>query len=70
MPQFVTHIVLSRRAPRLPRVRGASVDDAACDTHAYRRRLASLRTPAPDTLRARVRRELRAAAAATTVRTE
>ena len=65
MPHFVTHIVLSRRAPVRPRTRDASVDVAALDAHAYRRRLARLRTPAPDALRARVRRELRARATAT-----
>jgi hypothetical protein len=70
MARFVTHIVPSYRAAATQRVRGASAGDDASDTDVYRRRLAGLRTPAPDTLRARVRRELRAAAAATTVRSE
>ena len=69
MPLFVTHILRSRRAPIRTRVLGVSNDVAARDAPAYRGRLARLRTPAPDTLRARVRRELHAAAA-TTVRPE
>ena len=70
MPQFVTPIVSSRRAPRGPQSRGTPTGDAARDAHGIRRRLAALRTPAPDTFRARVQRELRAAAAATTLRSE
>jgi hypothetical protein len=70
MPQIVTRIVLSRRATVSPQARGASAGVAAHDARRFRRRLASLRTPAPDTLRARVMRELRAAAAASTVRSE
>ena len=70
MPHFVTHIVRSRRASASSRMRGASVDDAAREARAYRARLAALRTPAPDSLRARVRRELRNASAATTARPE
>ena len=70
MPHFVTHIVRTRRAPAWSRMRGSSLDDAACEARAYRRRLASLRTPAPDSLRDRVRRELRAAAAPASTRSE
>ena len=70
MARFVTHIVPSYGAAETQRVRGAPPGYAACDADVYRRRLAGLRTPAPDTLRARVRRELRAAAAAATVRSE
>jgi hypothetical protein len=48
----------------------ASSGDTELDAQGYRRRLAALRTPAPDSLRARVRRELRAAAAVATKRSE
>jgi hypothetical protein len=70
MPPFVTRIVLSRRAPVRTRSPGAPIDAAARDAQAFRCRLARLHVPAPDTLRARVRRELRAAAAAETLRSE
>ena len=70
MPLFVTPIDSSRRAPVRAWVRDASSGDVELDAHGYRRRLAALHTPAPDTLRARVRRELRAAAAAATKRPE
>ena len=70
MPHFVTHILRSRRAPIRTRALGAPIDIGARGAPAYRRRLARLRTPAPDTLRARVRRELHAAAAAPSVRPE
>ena len=63
MPHFVTHILATRRARPATPASGAPGDDEARVTHAYRRRLAALRATAPDTLRARVRRELSAAAA-------
>ena len=66
MPLFVTDIIRSRRAPLWMRTRGASHDDASRDARGYRRRLVRLHTPAPDVLRARVRRELSAAASAAT----
>lgn len=69
MPLFVTPIESSARAPVRLSIH-ASRGDAELDAQGYRRRLAALRTPAPDTLRARVRRELRAAAAAATNRSE
>ena len=62
MPQIVTHIPASHRAENLRAARRARLSEAARVSDAYRRRLAALRTRAPDTLRARVRRELRAAA--------
>lgn len=67
MPHFVTDIRFVDSAPRATSPRAPNVarpDDA----DAYRIRLAALRTRAPDTLRARVRRELRLAVA--TSRTE
>lgn len=70
MPHFVTRIVRSRRAPARTRAPGAPTDAAERDACGYRRRLARLHTPAPDTLRARVRRELRAAAGAAATRPE
>ena len=70
MPQYVTPIVTPRRASPRPRMSGASVRDVTLDEHAYRRRLAGLRMPAPDTLRDRVRRELRACIPATPTRAE
>ena len=63
MPHFVTHILATRRARPVTPMGRASGDDDACVSHAYQRRLAALRERAPDTLRARVRRELRAVAA-------
>ena len=70
MSQFVTPIFDRRRVPDAEARPRSSADDAASATRAMLRRLATLRTPAPDTLRARVRRELRAAAVATTTRPE
>jgi hypothetical protein len=70
MPHFVTRIIRSRRAPLWMRTRGVSHDDGSHDARGYRRRLARLRAAAPDTLRARVRRELSAAAAAISTRAE
>ena len=64
MPQFVTPISAPLRAASADAERSARSDERVMLSDAYARRLASLRTPAPDTLRARVRRELRAAAAA------
>lgn len=63
MPQFVTPILLARHARHTSPVRSVSAAASSGDPHGYRRRLAALRTCAPDTLRARVRRELREAAA-------
>ena len=62
MPQFVTRISRPLRTAFADAERHAMPDDRATLSDAYRRRLAALRTAAPDTLRARVRRELRAAA--------
>ena len=55
MPHFVTDI-----HPAAPARRSIAARDAnARATRAYRRRLAALHVRAPDTLRARVKRELR-----------
>ena len=63
MPQFVTHIPASHR-PAAPIVaRRTTPHDRARTMDAYRRRLAALRARAPDALRDRLRRQLRAAAA-------
>lgn len=67
MPHFVTdirHADAAQRAatPRAATLRAAASSRAA-GARAYRRRLASLQTCAPDTLRARVRRALRLAPA-------
>ena len=62
MPQIVTHIPASHRAEALRAARRARLNERARVFDAYLRRLVALRTRAPDTLRARVRRELRAAA--------
>ena len=67
MPHFVTdirHADSTQRAatPRAATLRLAASTRAA-DARAYRRRLASLQTCAPDTQRARVRRDLRLAPA-------
>jgi hypothetical protein len=70
MPQFVTHLFHSRRAAAATVARGSFAGEAAHASRALRRRLATLRTPAPDTLRARIRRELRAAVTTTTTRSE
>jgi hypothetical protein len=70
MPHFVTRLVRSRRAPVWTRTPGAPTDATERDADGYRRRLARLHTPAPDTLRDRVRHELRAAAAAAAKRPE
>ena len=67
MPHFVTDIRHTDSARRAATSRAAA-DARAGDALAYRLRLASLRVPAPDTLRARVRRDLRLALA--TSRTE
>ena len=64
MPQFVTPILIVRHARHVLPVRAVPADASPRDPRGYRRRLADLRTRAPDTLRARVRRELREAAAA------
>ena len=63
MPQIVTHILSSRRAGAPAAAPRAHQDHHARATDAFSRRLAALRTHAPETLRARVRRELRAAGA-------
>jgi hypothetical protein len=62
MPQFVTPIFAPLRDVPAGSVLDASLDASEPMSDAYRRRLAALRLRAPDTLRARVRRELRAAA--------
>ena len=62
MPQFVTPIFAPARDVLSASARCAPFNDSAPISDAYRRRLAGLRTRASDTLRARVRRELRAAA--------
>jgi hypothetical protein len=67
MPHFVTDIRHADSAQRAA-VSHAASNACADVARAYRRRLASLQLPAPDTLRARVRRELRLARA--TARTE
>ena len=67
MPHFVTDIRHADSAQRAATPRRAAHARAA-DARAYRRRLASLRVGAPDTLRGRVRRDLRLARA--TSRTE
>jgi len=67
MPHFVTDIHRADSARRAAALRAAA-DARAEDARAYRRRLVVLRVPAPDTLRARVRRDLRLALA--TSRTE
>jgi hypothetical protein len=67
MPQIVTHIRVSRRAAASVATRRMHLDDRVRVADAYCRRLAALRTHAPDTLRARVRRELRAAAESITI---
>ena len=64
MPLFVTPILPSRRAPSATATLG-SRDDSARESGAYRARVARLRTPAPDSLVVRVRRELREASAST-----
>ena len=66
MPHFVTDIRHADSAQRAAAPR-ADANVRAADARAYRRRLASL-ICAPDTLRARVRRDLRLALA--TSRTE
>ena len=72
MPHFVTDIhhadpALLVAAPHAVALR-AVANVRSAGARAYRRRLASLQTRAPDTLRARVRRDLRLALA--TSRTE
>ena len=66
MPHFVTDIrhAVSAQHAVAPRAAAAHPDVS----RAYRRRLASLRVRAPETLRARVRRDLHLALA--TLRTE
>lgn len=63
MPQIVTDLSFIRRTGHARTTRVVVARGHAAEMIAYRRRLASLRTTATDTLRARVRRELRAAAA-------
>lgn len=63
MPHFVTDISPARRAFVAKRARTV-LDGRARAAYAYRSRLAALRDRAPDTLVARVRRELREADAA------
>jgi hypothetical protein len=63
MPRFVTPILHARHARYAASVRAVPPAASPGDSPGYRRRLADLRTRAPDTLRARVRRELREAAA-------
>ena len=67
MPHFVTDIRHADSAQRAAAPR-ADANVRAAEARAYRRRLAALRICAPDTLRARVRRDLRLALA--TSRTE
>ena len=67
MPHFVTDIRHADSAPRAAAPRRLP-NARATDARAYRRRLVALRVCAPDTLRARVRRDLRLALA--TSRTE
>ena len=67
MPLFVTHNSASHRAAVPTAVHLARQHDRAPEADAYRRRLAALRTRAPDALRDRVRRELRAAALAVSI---
>lgn len=62
MPHFVTDILATDRAASGIAAPRASWLASASDARAYRLRMATLRTRASDTLRARVRRELRAAA--------
>jgi hypothetical protein len=62
MPHFDTDIRHADSARRANTRRGAS-NARAADALAYHRRLAALRVPAPDTLRARVQRDLRRAPA-------
>ena len=65
MPHFVTDIRHADPAQLAATLHAASqrvvASARAVDAHAYRRRLASLQVCAPDTLRARVRRDLRLA---------
>ena len=68
MPHFVTDIRHAESAQRAAAPR-TSANTRFADARAYRRRLAALRVCAPDTLRARVRRDLRHVALATS-RTE
>ena len=70
MSQYVTHIFDGRSTAPTGAPRGSAMDEAARARQAFRRRLTKLRTPASDTLRARIRRELRAAAAAPDARPE
>lgn len=62
MPQFVTPISTPLRHPPAASNFDAARNGSDAISCAYHRRLLALRTRAPDTLRARVRRELRAAA--------
>ena len=66
MPHFVTDISAPHRAPTRWARRLAPAHDRAQERDAYRRRLSALCTRAPHTLRDRVRRELREAAASMT----
>jgi len=58
MPHFVTDIRHADSAQRAAAPR-TPANARAADARAYRRRLVALRVSAPDTLRARVRRDLR-----------
>jgi hypothetical protein len=62
MPHFVTDIRPAHRAAAKQPARSVALDAPTRAALAYRRRMAALRERAPDTLVARVRRELRAAA--------
>ena len=62
MPQIVTHNRVSPRVAAPAVTRRVHPNDRVRVSDAYCRRLAALATRAPDTLRARVRRELRVAA--------
>ena len=62
MPHFVTDIRHADSARRVSTARGAT-NGRSARARACHRRLAALRVPAPDTLRARVQRDLRLALA-------
>ena len=62
MPHFVTDIRPAHRAAAHQSARGVAFDARTRAVLAYHRRMEALRERAPDTLVARVRRELRAAA--------
>jgi hypothetical protein len=62
MPHFVTDIRHADSTRRATTPRDAT-NARTAGARAYHRRLAALRVPAPDTLRARVQRDLRLARA-------